>query len=333
MAKKIMPTQAKEIWHFLIQQTSVKIAIVGLIGAIIFSLIKGNPTVPASQSLANPSVSPYEKSISGNGYVEANTRNISVRPFSSGIVNRVFVKPGEHVKAEQPLFEMDKRSAETQIELDSAVVETARHKADAKEAQRLEAADQHQRAKKVKDGYISAEEAKKRELSLQELQSQSSAAKTELKEAEHKLHLSRIALDKLTIRAPVDGLVCKVNISPGEFVIDAYPPQGCIIMGNDTPLHVRVQIDEHDAWRLSANAPAIALLPGYNGASVPLTFIRIEPFAGTKKQLSGNSDDVVDTRVVEVIYAACENTSYPLYMGQQVDVFIEDKANKEQINE
>lgn len=323
-----MPNQIKDILNFLKAQGSVKLALIGLVGAILFSCTKGSPILPPPQHLANPSVCPYEYSISGNGYVEANTRNISVGSFTSGIVSRVFVHAGDRVTSGQPLFEIDKRSAEAQMELDTLVVETAKHNADAAEAQRMEAADQHQRATKMKDGYMSAEEAKKREFALQQLQAQSYAAQTRLKEAEHRLQLSKIALSKLTILAPVEGLICKVNVRAGEYVSETFQPQGCVIMGNDKPLHIRAQIDEHDAWRLSPQAAAVAFLPGCGDVSIPLTFVRLEPYAGPKQQLSGNSKDVIDTRVVEVVYATPQTLPCPLYIGQQVDVFIDDKSNK-----
>lgn len=323
-----MPNQLKDILNFLKAQGSVKTGIIGLLGAILFSCTRGSPTLPPPQHLANPSVCPYEHSISGNGYVEANTRNINVGSFISGIVSRVFVHPGDRVTSGAPLFEIDKRSAEAQVGLDTLVVETAKHGADAAEAQKLEAADQHQRANKMKDGYISAEEAKKREFALQQLQAQSYAAQTRLKEAEHKLQLSKIALDKLTILAPVEGLICKVNVRVGEYVSETFQPQGCVIMGNDKPLHIRAQIDEHDAWRLSPQASAVAFLPGCDNVSIPLTFVRLEPYAGPKQQLSGDSKDIIDTRVVEVVYAATQPLPCALYIGQQVDVFIEDKSGK-----
>lgn len=321
-----MNEQIKDIVHYLKAQKSVRIASLGLLGAIVFSCMKGNPSIPPPQNIASPSVSPFARSISGNGFVEANTRNIQVGSFTSGIVSQVFILPGDHVKAQQPLFELDKRSAEAQVTLDTLAVETARHAVQAAEATQLEAADQHQRATKVKDGYLSAEETKKREYALKKLDATLQGAQTQLKEAETRLQLSRIAFDKLTVLAPVDGLICKVNVSVGEYISGTAQSQSCVVMGNDQPLYIRVQLDENDAWRLSKDAKAVVFLPGYNNAALPLTFVRLEPFAGPKRQLSGDSRDIVDTRVVEVIYATQPPLSAPLYIGQQVDVFIDDKT-------
>ena len=57
-----------------------------------------------------------------------------------------------------------------------------------------------------------------------------------------------------------------------------------------------------------------------------LTFVRYEPFVVPKKSLTGDSTERVDTRVLQVIYQI-ENANLPLFVGQQMDVFI-DAANQ-----
>ena len=54
----------------------------------------------------------------------------------------------------------------------------------------------------------------------------------------------------------------------------------------------------------------------------PLTFVRFEPFVLPKKSLTGDSTERVDTRVLQVIYRV-ENDALRLFVGQQMDVFIE----------
>jgi hypothetical protein len=53
-----------------------------------------------------------------------------------------------------------------------------------------------------------------------------------------------------------------------------------------------------------------------------LTFVRVEPYVVPKKSLTGDNTERVDTRVLQVIYAAAPGQGR-LYVGQQVDVFIE----------
>lgn len=54
----------------------------------------------------------------------------------------------------------------------------------------------------------------------------------------------------------------------------------------------------------------------------PLVFVRIEPFVVPKKSLTGDSTERVDTRVLQIIYRV-EGDMLPLFVGQQMDVFID----------
>ena len=49
--------------------------------------------------------------------------------------------------------------------------------------------------------------------------------------------------------------------------------------------------------------------------------MRVEPYVIPKKSLTGDNTERVDTRVLQVIYAI-DPRGTPLYVGQQVDVFL-----------
>ena len=136
--------------------------------------------------------------------------------------------------------------------------------------------------------------------------------------------LSQATLSQFKLKAPVDGIILKVFIKSGEYISDS-TQNPLLTMGNDKPLHVRVQIDENDAWRFDAKAKAIAYLRSNKDISMSLSFIRIDPFAISKQQLSGSSKDLVDTRIIEVVYKV-EGEPKNVFIGQQLDVFIEAKS-------
>jgi multidrug efflux pump subunit AcrA (membrane-fusion protein) len=133
-----------------------------------------------------------------------------------------------------------------------------------------------------------------------------------------------VTLDRLTVRAPVAGRVLKVNVRPGEFVTAGPTADPLVLLGNDRPLHVRVQIDENDVWRLTTTAPAEAVVRGNRELRFPLTFVRIEPYVLPKRSLTGERTERIDTRVLEVIYSFDPGDN-PVFIGQQVDVFVEAK--------
>ena len=68
---------------------------------------------------------------------------------------------------------------------------------------------------------------------------------------------------------------------------------------------------------------ARAMLRGDARQEFALRFVRVEPFVIPKKSLTGDNTERVDTRVLQVIYAV-EDTTRRLFVGQQVDVFVEE---------
>jgi hypothetical protein len=99
-------------------------------------------------------------------------------------------------------------------------------------------------------------------------------------------------------------------------------------MGSIDPLHVRVDIDEAESWRVRPDSPAVARLRGNPAISVALTFVRFEPYVLPKRSLTGDTAERVDTRVLQAIYAFAPS-DFPAFVGQQVDVFIRALARAE----
>ena len=114
----------------------------------------------------------------------------------------------------------------------------------------------------------------------------------------------------------------QVNVRPGEYV-GTPPSQALIVLGDiSKKVHVRVDVDEHDIPRFKMGAPAKASLRGSPETAYPLEFERVEPYVIPKKSLTGDNTERVDTRVLQVIYSL-DVTDRPVYVGQQLDVFID----------
>jgi HlyD family secretion protein len=129
-----------------------------------------------------------------------------------------------------------------------------------------------------------------------------------------------IALDKSVVRAPIDATVLKVNIHVGEYAQPGVLARPLLTLGALVQLHLRVEVDESDAWRVAAQAPAIALVRGNPSLRTKLKFVRFEPMVVPKHSLNGE-DDRVDTRVLEAIYSF-DPSRFPARVGQELDVFI-----------
>ncbi|MCI0736371.1 MAG: efflux RND transporter periplasmic adaptor subunit [Beijerinckiaceae bacterium] len=153
-------------------------------------------------------------------------------------------------------------------------------------------------------------------------------AEAKLAQANAALKGARTDLDKTVVKAPVDGVILKKNVRLGEYAQPGVLSAPLMTMGRVDPLHIRADIDEADSWRVNKDSPAIARLRGNPAFSVPLKFVRFEPYVLPKRSLSGDTSERVDTRVLQVIYAFAPN-DFPAFVGQQVDVFIEAPAPAE----
>jgi len=136
---------------------------------------------------------------------------------------------------------------------------------------------------------------------------------------------TEVELERLIVRAPIDGEVLQKNIRPGEYV-GVPPGQALIVLGDLSKKHVRVDVDESDLPRFQAGMTGRATPRGNPAVEIPLKFERVEPMVVPKKSLTGAGTERVDTRVLQVIYSV-EDPDAKLFVGQQVDVYL-DTVNR-----
>jgi multidrug resistance efflux pump len=140
-------------------------------------------------------------------------------------------------------------------------------------------------------------------------------------QARSQVESMKILLERLIVRAPVDGQVLQVNVRPGQFAAETWK-EPMVVLGDVNRLHVRVDIDENDLPRFREGVRAWATVKGRKEPRFNLEFVRIEPYVIPKKSLTGDNSERVDTRVLQVLYLLPDETSIKLYVGQQMDVFL-----------
>lgn len=305
---------------------SLILAGVGLAGGLWFTFTLGNPPPPPSNQLTLPPSTPYDHAVSGTGLVEANSRNIAVGVFIPGIIDAVKINEGDRVAQGDILLTLDKRSAEADMRMREKEVANAQAGVHTAESALADEEDQLARAMALKSGVTVSENLqKRRQFAAQRAKAQLDQAKTNVESAKAALESAKVIFDKHTIRAPITGEVLKVRVRAGEFVNAGANGAAPIVIGDTEPLHLRVQIDENDLWRFDEKANAVAYLRSNKDRKYALSFVRIEPLVQPKRQLSGDTSEQVDTRIMEVLYAITPQADAPLFVGQQLDVFIEGK--------
>jgi RND family efflux transporter MFP subunit len=276
---------------------------------VIRTVIAGSVPSPVAPPVVEPARPPYESFVAGSGIIESISENIAIASPLAGVIKQVFVKAGDAVEKGQALFSLDDRDALAELQVRQAQVERAR-------AQQVDAETQLSLYKSVTDPRaIMRGELLKRESVL-------AIAKAALAEAESQVNAIQTTLDRMTIRAPIEGTVLQSKARVGEFASAQVMTSPLMIVGTTSPLAVRVDVDENDAWRVEAGKPAQGILRGNTQVTFPLTFVRFEPYVVPKRSLTGESTERVDTRVLQVIYSF-EKKDLPIFVGQLVDVYIE----------
>ena len=124
------------------------------------------------------------------------------------------------------------------------------------------------------------------------------------------------------MRAPVAGTVLRLQIFPGEYAQSGALATPLMVIGNDSVLYVRVDIDQSDAWRFDPPEPATASVRGNANLHAPLTYVRTDPYIVPQALLTGDATQRTDTRVLQVIYRF-NRASLHAFVGQLMDVFIQ----------
>ena len=345
----------------ILTQYLLPLVAMAMLGFALWYVAKTKPVTRNPPPPIMPARSPYAATLAAAGIVEAQTENISVGSATPGVVVQVLVKVGDEVKAGQPLFRLDDRQLQGELAVKRAMVSQSKSEmirleaeprkekipvivAQVNEARAavIREADALKRtedmfARKViteqeliarREALAAAQAAlDKSQADLDLLKAGSwqydrDVAREGISKAEADVAKAEIELDRLVVRALVAGEVLQVKVRPGEYV-GTPPNQPLIILGNIETLQVRVDIDEYDIPRFRSDVPATAVPRGNLQVRYPLTFVRVEPFVIPKKSLTGDNTERVDTRVLQVIYEFDPAGLPPLFVGQQVEVFIE----------
>lgn len=324
------------------------------------SVVNSRPSKKFLPPPERPAQSTFKDQVAAVGLVEASSENIAISTPVSGLVMQVYVKAGNLVKAGQSLFGLDDRDLQAELGVRRSMLEVARQRLArlqaqprAEEVPPLEAKLREAEAalgdammqlrliESVTDRRaIREEDLNRRRFAVQAARARRDEAQTaleliragawqpeiqtaqaEVKAAEAQVKRIETDIDRLTVRAPVSGAVLQSNVRPGEYAQSGPLPTPLMLLGSVDQLHVRVDVDEEDAWRVRPDRPAQAAVRGNARLTVPIRFVRFEPYVVPKRALSGATTERTDTRVLQVIYRL-ERVDFPLYVGQQLDVFL-----------
>ena len=259
--------------------------------------------------------------IAATGIIEPFEESINVKAPESGIIEDIYVGIGDLVKKGDPLFKIDTSYLEADLKINRTQESIAQAK--------LQMIQGHlKRLKAVKNSGAVSD----LELFLKESEENLAQAKLDQVQAEREKIL--FLIKRLLIRSPTDGTVLEKNIKKGECFHTGDLLNPFIVVGNTSLMQVRADVDEQNAIFVVPGALGIASPKNCPDTRIPLKYLRIEPCIVPKKSLTGSSREKIDTRVLQVIYTFEPKEDLSLYIGQQLELYIErPKKEKETQNE
>jgi HlyD family secretion protein len=139
------------------------------------------------------------------------------------------------------------------------------------------------------------------------------------------LSIARAALDKLTIRAPIDGTILQVNVKAGELAMPS-AAQPLLLLADLSSLRVRAELDERDVAEVKIGVPASVRAAAFPGREFAGKVAAIAPLVEPAR--IGTRGPRTDVDAVQILVDLAEPG--PLAVGMRADVYFdrELRANR-----
>jgi HlyD family secretion protein len=292
------------------------------------SIAQSHPQRVLTDPPKAPPRTSFAHTIAAVGLIEPSSESIHIGSHRIGVVTKVNVIAGDKVAKDQVLFRLDTRDLSAQRK--TALAKIAQATAESRTTAVL--LDQARRRLKSANSLtdpraLATEERDDRASECARLEAQLASSQATIALAQAELETVETEFTRSTVTSPIDGTVLQVRVREGEFIEGGSSNDPRLIVGTIDPLHLRADIDEFEIARLKPGAKAIASPRGDAERKYELQFVRYEPLVIPKKSLTGDSTERVDTRVLQAIFRL-KNPDDRLFIGQQMDVFIESHPRK-----
>jgi len=151
-------------------------------------------------------------------------------------------------------------------------------------------------------------------------------AEGQLKIARSELLGAQAAIEKMTIRAPIDGTILQMNARPGELASPS-ATQPLVLLGNVSALRVRAELDERDIEKIKLGQSVLVRPAAFRGREIAGTVSFVAPLVEAGRHNAAGQRNMTDVDVVEVLIDLGEPG--PLAVGMKVDVYFrQDGASR-----
>jgi len=106
-------------------------------------------------------------------------------------------------------------------------------------------------------------------------------------------------LERLAVRAPIDGEILQMKYRIGEYVTPAGDP--LVVMGDTSALRVRIDVDERDIGRIAVGDAAFAVADAYPEKKFNGKVVEIGYRMGRKNVRTDDPTERIDTKILETV--------------------------------
>jgi HlyD family secretion protein len=289
------------------------------------------------------------------GSVEPCSGQIKVGSPGIGLVDKVLVKANDTVFAGEPLIHLSDdelvarlAAAEAQVAMrrraqdEEAATGKANHRREATDAvadaeravydarSAVDRAAAELRANGGPDDGLSAArlalaraqgELTKHQAELRTIEADSplpTALEGQLSIARAEYAVARSALDKMTVRAPIDGTVLQINVRAGELAAPASLPPP-LLLADLSALCVRAELDQRDLGAIKVRQPVSVRAAAFPGRDFEGSVSSIAPLVEPGRLESPGTRNQTDADVVQVMVKLMGASQ--LVVGMKADVY------------
>lgn len=275
------------------------------------------------------------KRIVGIGRIEPELKILDLNTEVSGIVKKIYFKPGDFISEGQPIIELSNAIEEARLDQENAKIQIQLNEIQAAQAalasnrvKKENAEVSYIRTKKLYEENVEAksdyDRAKTEYESLAEeirrLESLVISAQNRLKQYQADKKLAQAEYDRKIVTAPKDGQLLAIDVTIGSLVSPDLPFG---TFAPKSPLTARCEIDELFADQVGVGQKAYVR---YQGMSEPIAWGEVTfagPYLRKKSIFSDEVGELEDRRVREVWIRLEEGTE--LLFGARIECVIQNE--------
>ncbi len=217
--------------------------------------------------------------VSATGNLEP-TDQVLVGIEVSGTIKSVEVDYNDFVKAGQILAKLDTTKLMAQARQSEAVVASAKAKLLLARASLLEAGQEMERLQKIRKesgGQLpSAHEFEAAFAKLKRAEADKAVSEATIDEAQARLQINKIDLEKSMVVSPIDGVVLKRSVEPGQTVAASFQSPELFTLAQDlAKMELQVNVDEADVGQVVAGQTATFTVDAYPDRTFPALITQV----------------------------------------------------------